>query len=320
MYSTVYIYETHFQKSVIDHLIDKDEINTANILIIDAINHKLKIESEVFNFNFNKIRMLVSSLRALIELKKMNISCETLVSTHITGLNALFFSSFIKAEKKILIDDGIGTPVLLMNHRIFKYKIKFQIRYFFIKSILFFLFLKLKSIKNTLKTISQYSTVYKKTPTLTKHFFIVKHLNFYLMKYEINQGEVCFIGAPLLEFKLCNQQSYEKLLKSVRNKYGNFIYYLHPDEQLVLSLNIDGIKFEKLNVNIESFFYEMGVPKTVIGFASSVLLNLSNSSYIQGNVNFRYIKKKVYGLEYDKLYYEVLECNNIIDSGISFRK
>ncbi len=315
MYTTIFIYETYFQKSIIDHLIEKEEVNTANTLIVDATNHKLKIEGEVFNVNFNKIRMLYSSIKGVRALKKKNISCETLVSTHITGLNALFLSAFLKATKKILIDDGIGTPVLIQNQNIFKRKLKWQIRFLITKFLLFLNEIQIKSIRNTLSSIDQYFTVYKIKDDLELPFPVYS-LNFYENKFKTKLERVCFIGSPLLDFNLCDKASYKELLLSIKEKYGEYKYYLHPNEQIALSFKIKGIEFIKLPNGIEKFFYENDVPGLVIGFTSSVLLNLSSSKYINVRPQFRYINMEVYGPRYDKYYYEALEENNILNSGL----
>jgi hypothetical protein len=173
----------------------------------------------------------------------------------------------------------------------------------------------MKSIRRTLRTVDQYLTVYKQK-TVPGLSFPICHLNFYETQYKTNLDEVCFIGAPLLDFKLCNKATYKELLLLVKQKYGEFKYYLHPDEQITLSFKIEGIEFIKLGTTVEDFFYTNGVPEKVVGFTSSALLNLSSSKYINFRPQFRYINKKVYGLKHDKYYYEVLEQNNILNSGL----
>jgi hypothetical protein len=60
---------------------------------------------------------------------------------------------------------------------------------------------------------------------------------------------VCFIGTPLIDFKLCNEMLYKDLLLSAKQKYGDFKYYLHPDEQITLLFKIKGIEFIKLTAD-----------------------------------------------------------------------
>jgi hypothetical protein len=100
MYTTIYIYETYFQKSIIDYLINNAFFDNNKSLVIDATNHNLIIKNVEFKINFNKSNLIVPSLYNIGKLKKENLCCETLVSTHITGINALFLSSFIKTKKK----------------------------------------------------------------------------------------------------------------------------------------------------------------------------------------------------------------------------
>ena len=313
LYSTIYIYETNFQKSVVEHLIELDKFDSTRILIINAVNHKIRIEDEVYNINFNKIEMLYSSLKGVRALQKRNISCNTLVSTHIHGINALFLSAFFSSKSKILIDDGIGTPVLIQNQNIFKRKWKWQIRFIIIKFLLYLNNVQMKSIRTTLSKVDKYFTVYKPVKSL-KLPFLIHYLNFYKKQFKTNLNEVCFIGTPLIDFKLCNEILYKDLLLSAKQKYGDFKYYLHPDEQITLLFKIKGIKFIKLTETVEEHFLVNGVPEIVIGFTSSVLLNLSSSKYISTRPKFLYINKDIYGPKYDKYYYEVFEQNNILNS------
>lgn len=315
MYKTIFIYETFFQKSIIEHLIENKYYDKEQSLIIDATNHKICIEGEEYNVNFNRFGMLISSLKVLRELRKLALTCETLVGTHITGINALFFSSFISSKNKVLIDDGIGTPVLIQNQKLFNSKIKYQIRFLITKTLLLLHNIKIKNVVNTLGTIDRYYTVYK-SKIVPERSFPIYPLNFYEQQYTTNMEEVCFIGAPLLDFKLCDEESYKMLLLAVKHKYGDYKYYLHPDEKLTIKFKIEGIEFIKLNKPIEKSFFKNGVPEFVIGFTSSALLNLSLSKYKNTNPNFRYVKKKVYGKKNDEYYYEILEQNNIYESGL----
>jgi hypothetical protein len=216
-----------------------------------------------------------------------------------------------------LIDDGIGTPVLLQNQSIFKYKIKFQIRLIITEILLSLYSVKLYSINNILPDITHYYTIYKNISFRNNECLSIVHLNLYEKEYRIVENETCFIGSPMMEFNLCKQGIYRNLLIEIKKKYGNFKYFLHPDEYIALSFRIEGIEFIKLNQSIENYFGTNGIPKNVISFVSSAILNLANSKNAFININFRYIKMKIYGSAYDELYYKILEQHNIIDSGIT---
>lgn len=317
MYSTIYIYETDFQKSIINYLIERDYFNNEHYLIIDATGHEIKIGNKIFGINFNKIDKLFSSIIELKSLKRQKITCDTLVSTHITGVNSLFLSSFFESNQKILIDDGIGTPVLIQNQSLFKKKIRYQARFILSKILLIIRGSKLNNVASNFKTIDSYYTVYPNIPKKPHHFSIFYIEGFYNRDYRIISGKTGFIGAPLLEFNLTTVKNYKNLLRKVHEEYGDFTYYLHPDEKYAKSLNLPGIEFKKNNEGLEEHFYKTGMPSNVIGFASSALINLALSKNFKSDVEFKFIKKKVYGAKEDQLYYDLLASCKINCSGIS---
>ena len=309
MYQTIYIYETLFQKSIIDFIVENEESDNSNYLIIDGLNHKLRVNDDCFPINFNKIDRLRTSVQSLNTIKELDLSCETIVCTHFTGINALFLSALIKAKKKVLIDDGIGTPVIIQEPKLFSKKYKYRLRFFLVKTSLLFYGVRLKNIEQVINSINEYWTVYNSNSMNSN--MKIKRIDFFNKSQMILKGKTCFIGAPMMDFGLVSVDSYKQLLQSVGDKFGTFVYYPHPDEKKINDLNIDGIEVKQNNTNIEDAFNQSGVPQTVIGFTSSALLNLSNCKYEDKKPHFFYIKKEVYGTYKDQLYYDVLERNGI---------
>ena len=314
IYSAIYFYETKLQKRIVDYIINRQLFDNTNYLIIDASGHDLSINGNVYKINFNKINKIFQSLINLNKIKRLNIIGSVLIGTHITGLNAQFISSNIKANKKIIIDDGIGTPVLLCNPNIFKRKIKYQLRYNISKIAVFFMGMKLLSVKRLYHELDEYITVYKNLPATVMNNFKVIHIDLLNVKYIVRNGKVGFVGMPLVDFKIIKQNKFIEFLHIIKNTYGNFEYYLHPDEKFASTLLVEGVDFIKPNNALENYFAKTGLPEKLIGFASSVLLNVSTSIHVK--TNLYYVKTNIYGREYDSLYYKLLENNNILYSGI----
>lgn len=303
----IFIFETFLQKKIVDNIIAEGSYKEEDIIIINGLNHKIIIDDKTYDLNFNKIYKFRKSLFAVSRLKKLNLDCNELYSTHFTGLNAIFFSSFIKAEKRVLIDDGIGTQVILLNDEIFKRKLKFKAKYIFLKIVLFLFYrINLLSILKIKKTIYSYHSIYSKNPQvgLSNGGFKESRINFFKKIDKHYSIKTCFIGSPMLEFNLISKDELISTLNILTAKYGVLTYFLHPDEYMVNNLNIKNVIFKKTCAGVETFFENNGLPDILVSYGSSVLLNVTHMSDF---TKCYYLPFDIYGEEYDSIYYSVLE-------------
>lgn len=304
MYKTIAIYETKLQKKIICHFISEGVISENGLLIIDAIGHKVKLMDRTIDLNFNKFSNIFNSLKNTNELKELNLECETLVSTHFTGINALFFSSFIKCKQKMLIDDGIGTPVLLLDNSLYNRLFRFQGRFFFIKFALRLLYnIKLLTVQKATLDFSSYYSIYQFENFFSNNSYEFRYIEGVNKKYEFITKGIGFIGSPMTEFGLVSEKKYKTFLSTIVNKEGPFTYFLHPDEKNTLNYQIDGVNFVKTNMFIEEYFEKHGVPETLYSFSSSASLNIAAANP----------KVKIFNIGYEsffrnknKIYHQVL--------------
>lgn len=304
MYNTIAVFETQLQKKIIFNFIEIGLINKYGLLIIDATNHKLIINDINIDLNFNKISNVFKSIKNIKILKKLNLECKTLISTQFTGINALFFSSFINSDKKILIDDGIGTPVLLLDNRVYNRLFRFQLRFYFIKSILSLIYnVKLLSVQKATTNFDKYYSIYDLGVFFSNKPYEFKYVDGVIPTYEIINDEIGFIGAPMVEFGLIGENKFKALLFKIVKNEGPFTYFLHPDEKNKLTYNISGIKFVKPKTLIENHFEDYGVPKILFSFSSSAALNIATAN---PQVNVYNIGYKSYFRNKNQLYQKVL--------------
>tara|TARA_B110000027_G_C16118167_1_gene301316 strand:- start:2511 stop:3461 length:951 start_codon:yes stop_codon:yes gene_type:complete len=304
MYDTIAVFETQLQKKIIFNFIEIGLIKKKKLLIIDASNHKLKLNELNIDLNFNKISNIFKSFKNIKALKKLNLKCKTLISTQFTGINALFFSSFINSDKKILIDDGIGTPVLLLDNSLYNRLFRFQLRFYFIKSILRLFFnIKLLSVQKATITFDSYYSIYNLGVFFDYKPYEFRYIDGIIQKYDLINKEIGFIGAPMVEFGLTSEKKLKALLSKIVKNEGPFSYFLHPDEKYSLDYNIQGVNFLKPNMLIERYFEIHGVPKTLYSFSSSAALNIATAN---PQVNVYNIGYESYFRNKNQVYLKVL--------------
>ena len=116
-YDAIIIFETNFQKSIVDHLI-KLYLFNKNVLVIDSRNHSINmiVESDIIQLpiNLGGLRWIIKSLFTVRKFPLLRT--QELIGTHFTGIHCRFFESVIEYKNLSLIDDGIGTPALLRSN------------------------------------------------------------------------------------------------------------------------------------------------------------------------------------------------------------
>jgi len=200
----------------------------------------------------------------------IRFKCDTLIGNLITNYNSYFLISVVEYSKLILIDDGIGTPVILENPNYYSSPFKYKIKNLFLKITSFLILgLKFKLYDDYYDDIKYYYTVYD-----FKNQIKSEKINIFHKSNKVLVGSKCFIGQPILEFGQISQQAYISFLKKVVKKEGQITYYAHPQEKILENLQLDGLTYIKSKLTIEKNFELNGIPEHVISFYSSSLLNL----------------------------------------------
>lgn len=278
MKDNIFLFETAAQKKIVQKLINDLNLSVDDYTVFDCSGHNLKFDNYTFIINFNKISLLNKSLINIFKLKKIiDFKCKKFYSTQFTGINALFWSSIFEAENYILIDDGIGTPVIIIDNQIYDSLWKFRIRFNIIRFVLkLFHNIKLFDVKSTLKKINVYYSLYYK-------FFEDKQIPYTLCPVKklysitkVAKNVNGFIGAPMIEFGLINKDFYISILKKIISKYGDLNYYPHPDEKEIYSLkDLQGLHLYPNKSPLEFYFQNNSVPDKIFSFSSSCALNIA---------------------------------------------
>lgn len=140
----------------------------------------------------------------------------------------------------------------------------------------------------------------------------------------INQKEFLdkniFIGSIMVEFNLIEINVYIELLKSIKDNYGDFIYYAHPKEKdkdlKYYSEELD-LEIKRLDEPIElHFISKENVESTILTFQSSAIINLSKIfgnrlNYIVFKIPSYKIINKSYFPELEEIYENFEKCEHI---------
>jgi hypothetical protein len=300
-YEAVFVYETNFQKNIIEHLI-AHQYRKKKILVIDARYNKIQIYDEVWNINIGSRKNTLKSIINILKWKK-NIITDELVGTLFAGFNSRFFEVVITYKRLTIIDDGIGTPVLLKNPERYWVDKKYRRIHIFNFIILLFRGKLLKTTKQIIKRISKYYTIYNLP---FNNSFIIEKLDFWdTYNITINKGMVGVIGDDML--------SVEKRNIMIKQAYDFFSipvhYFPHPREQFINELDKTYIaEIVRPTTTIEDHFNKNRIPEIIVARYSTVLLNLSMMK-ING-VKLFYIPVKDGKVE--KYYHELLDSVGVL--------
>ena len=303
-YEAVFVYETNFQKNIIEYLIEQHYCNK-KILVIDARYDKIRILDEVWNINIGSRRNTLKSLINILKWKK-NIITDELVGVLFVGLNSRFFEMFITYKHLILIDDGIGTPVLLKNPERWWKEKSYRRVYMFNCIILLLCGKWFKTTKQLIKRISTYYTIYNLS---FNNSFAVEKLDF-LNTYniKINKGTVGIIGDSLSRIKDVDKRN--TIIKQIYEFFSTPIHYFpHPREQFINEIDKTYIaEIIKPTTTVEDYFNKNQMPEIIVSYYSTVLLNLSMMKISDVKLFYIPIKKDKIG----KYYYELLDSVGVL--------
>lgn len=272
IFDVVLVYETNFQKTIVEKLIE-EKYKDSDSLLIDARNHQIRIYETTYNVNLGGLRWIARSITDIQKLPK--IYTKELIGTHFTGINCRFFESYIDYEVLSLIDDGIGTPAILRNEHFVKTP-----GWFFRLLCANFLMLalngrRLKTVKELISRISNYYTIYNfisnsYCASLTDK--VIYHLNYYdgYKDIKVINGLACYIGS-------WKNPYIEQCLKYVRKRHNKIYYFPHPGEKVSDTIRQVVDEVVRPDSTIEDYFKKNGIPEFVYGSMSSVFLNIKLS-------------------------------------------
>lgn len=309
VYNTIAIVETGFQNFQIECMVSHDLISPEVLLLdlrLGAYHPNKKgfvIEGEFYPFNLNNPKDFLESISSIIRFRlRYTIKCTTLVSTYFHGFSSRFLSNYIGANKRLLIDDGIGSYIFYSN-----YKTKLNSTNYIVKLNFVHLLSVLLTGKLSLigwKNIDFYCTGYN----LQRN----ERIKAELIVYQLWQNsfyarpEVAFIGSPEVEFSGMPISMFYKIIDYVYSRHGTFEYYAHRNEDISKLNNENRVNVRYINSSVEEFFMAEKCPKHVYGLNSSSLLHLglANRISVSAFTGYRFDA-------YDKEIRKVLKACNV---------
>jgi hypothetical protein len=269
-YDIIYIVESGFQQKIIDHLIDQVYPNKSYLVIKKNRDGFLLGENNWQAADFNHSKGILKSIATIYKFPKLK--CEKLIGTHFTGVNCRFFEAIINYDMLELIDDGIGTPVILDNPNFYFGQPFSILKFFVLRLLMISVFLKTKNTKNIIKNVSLYHSVYFKDYLGLK----VNYLD-YFKKWssEIIRSKIGFIGQPFVEYGFINEIVMIKLIKQIISENNVILnYFPDPCEKWIYNQKIENLNVVIKDKPLELYFKENGTPETLYTFVSSALLNI----------------------------------------------
>ena len=301
IYDAIIVFETDFQKTIIDTIIS-NYYEGKNVLLIDARNFSVIFEGREFNINLNGFKRTTTSIIDIIRFPHLHT--KELLCTVFPGIGCRMFPSIIDYETLVLIDDGSGTPAILKNGKFLK-TIDLKIRFLYASLILIMLKGRpLKYTKSLIKCIKKYYSIY---PFVKNDYSVftmgidIVYID-YFKKYKFDKilkGEIGFVssGLPVDKNRL--------LSKISRDCNITPIYYPHPHENVSKIENFLIKEMILPEVILEQHFMSNGIPETLYGEPSTVFINLRLSGY-KGRINIFYSQSFK-----DTPYYDIFAQLNI---------
>ncbi len=280
-YRYVAVIETSLQKSIIDFIVDKFGINPADILILDLCNSSISkrfhftINGDEFYVNLNTPLGIISSIKSIHRLRQCRIECEVLFSTFFFGFSTQYLSNVIHSKNCILIDDGVGNYTFIKKRLVCYADFNSNLKRLIVKLCLT-IWCRRKPIEWS--DIKEYYSIYNFGKQYFEKFVFLDLWSKFYKNTSIH-NYTAFIGSPLLEFGQFNKKEYTELLRKLKFLFPNFVYFPHPDEKWFFDVDEVNELINSRDLNAESYFKTVGLPKVVIGFTSTVLLNMS---YVPG--------------------------------------
>lgn len=303
-YDIIYISESGFQKKIIEHLISNIYPNKKYLWLDGKEGCFIDNYNNVYKIDLNHIRGIFKSIGAIASFPKL--SCDFLIGTHFTGVNCRFFEAVIKYKELHLIDDGIGTPLILRTPTFYRSQPTSLLKFYVVRLLSFLLRFKyIKTTRSIIQTVKKYYSIYRNDslniPLVGINPFTTDNLMLY-------GGSIGYIGQPLVEYGIIEEKYYKEHLLSIIEKFKKpILYYADPSEKLIYSYKIDLLTIADKDEPLESFITKNGIPEIITSFVSSALLNLKLMC-----PEIRAFYNKIPNQDKKrKLYYDIFEENDI---------
>ena len=281
-YDNVIIIESVFQEEIVSFLHESGAI-VGTSLTIRRTKTGFDIDNSNISLNFNSLRSVVKSIISLRDIPP--ITCSNLYATHITGVDTRVLAASIKHTSKILIDDGIGTPLILENPA-FYLRLPIELLKMWIArlSVAVTKGEIIPFTKGIINDVTKYYSIYYKQHQSLKTERIPL-LNSW--QYQPNQEFTGFIGQPFVEYGFLKDHMYRALLEHLSSSCETLLYYPDPSEEWIYNQHIPNITIVQKRVSLENFLATNGGPHTLISMVSSALLNIKLANPA---INAYYIK------------------------------
>lgn len=301
-YDTVYVYETEFQKSIVDLLLTSRPEGEER-LVIDARDGKIRILDRTYLINLNGFKPTLKSFREKSRIPR--ISTDELVCTSFTGINCRLFPTLIEHRRLSIIDDGTGTPVMLKEGRYPIKPVHFKLRLLFSETFTLLRYGKFMpvDVRTILGHVSRYYTIYP----FVQNGFKDQYMPFaeiIVLDYFGDKKLKTVPGLGFISTGACPEKSRE--LSAVFSETGDRpVYYPHPHEDLS-SLDRDLVAgVLSPGKPLEDYFLDSGVPSVLYGEVSTVFINLKLMGCTSSmTVLYTFHKNR-------RAYYELLESAGI---------
>ncbi|MBN2165703.1 MAG: hypothetical protein JW717_05450 [Marinilabiliaceae bacterium] len=266
-YDAVFYYETNFQKSLVEKIVEQ-YYSEKNILVIFRKGNSLKIDKSSYYFNFHfRLNSLISFLLLFVVVPKLRkIECDEFVASFFPGINARILSKYIGHNKKCCIEDGLGTPYNIFFPETIISNISLKIVDYLYSPKL------LKGI-DALDEVDVLYTIYGDINSSNLKAKVI-YFDFIKKQYPDLTKEIYFIGQPLVLKKLLSVTEYSNMVNKVADKHGRLNYFYHPAEIETKYMFNDSIFCRKVDQNIEEYIKLHQKPKIIISYFSSVLINI----------------------------------------------
>lgn len=303
-YDIIYISESGFQQKIIEYLIANIFPSSNYLWLKSKDGHFIDNENRTYGVDLNHVKGIFNSVPSIFKFPKL--SCNYLIGTQFTGGNCRFFEAVIDYKELHLIDDGIGTPLILRTPKFYRTQPTSILKFNIVKLLLFGLRVKItKSTQSIIKSINKYYSIYKfesiSIPILEISPFSANNV-------KMKDDCIGYIGQPLVEYGMIEASYYKEHLEKIIKRFNKPIeYYTDPSEKLIVNNKIESLEIADKNEPLESFIVNNGMPTIIVSFVSSALLNLK---LMCPEVEAYYCKIPNHD-EKRKLYYDIFEENDI---------
>lgn len=302
-YDIIYVSESGFQQKIIEYLI-ANIYPTKNYLWLKGEGgHFVDNEGRIYNIDLNHVKGIFSSITSIFKFPKL--TCDYLIGTQFTSVNSRFFEAFVSYTELHLIDDGIGTPLILKTPTFFISQPTTILKFALLKIFALMKYKNVKSASNIIRSLNKCYSIYNINIIGIP---IVKINPFSSLNIVVKEDFIGFIGMPLVEYGMLKEEFYLMHLNRIIKHYDKPIkYYPDPSEKLIFKHDIVNLEIIKKNEPLESYVEKNGIPFIVISFVSSALLNLK---LLCPQVEAYYCKIPNHDKK-RKLYYDIFEENKI---------